>query len=78
MRRKIFERTTGLFSKRLIIGVPNHGGLGRFGMSVAFITLYVELAALIFGGGYAISSLFIPFSALPSISPEQALLIAIP
>jgi hypothetical protein len=47
-------------------------------MAVGFIALYVELAALIFGGGYAISSLFIPMSALRSISPEQALLIAIP
>ena len=47
-------------------------------MSVGFITLYFELAGLIFGGGYAISSLFIPMSALRSISPEQALLIAMP
>lgn len=47
-------------------------------MTVGFITLYVELAGLIFGGGYAISSLFIPMSVLPAISPEQALLIAIP
>ena len=47
-------------------------------MSVAFITLYIELAGLIFGGGYAISSLFIPMSALPPISPEHALMIAMP
>jgi hypothetical protein len=47
-------------------------------MTVGFITLYIELAALIFGGGYAISSLFIPISALRSIPPEQALMIAMP
>ncbi len=47
-------------------------------MSLGFITLYIELAGLIFGGSCAISSLFIPLSALRSISPEQALLIAMP
>jgi hypothetical protein len=47
-------------------------------MMVGFITLYIELAGLIFAGGYAISSLFIPMIVSHSISAEQALLIAIP
>jgi hypothetical protein len=47
-------------------------------MIVGFITLYIELAGLIFAGGYAISSLFIPAVVSHSISPEQAIMIAIP
>lgn len=44
-------------------------------MVVGIILLYVELAALIITGGYAISSLFVPTIIPKSLSAEQALLI---
>lgn len=44
-------------------------------MVVGLMLLYIELAALIITGGYAISSLFVPNIIPKSLSPEQALLI---
>jgi hypothetical protein len=44
-------------------------------MLVGFITLYIELAALIISGSCVVSSLFVPF--VPnSISSEQVLLLS--
>ena len=44
-------------------------------MLVGFITLYIELAALIMSGSYIVSALFIP--VVPnSISSEQVLMLS--
>jgi hypothetical protein len=45
-------------------------------MLVGFITLYIELAALIISGSCVVSSMFIPIIVPNSISSEQVLLLS--